>query len=274
MTTTAPETQQESERQQHDRDHGHRARHPPALQQAHGGRQQERQEQRDSATGISTPAPSTDRRRRARSRRSEAAERAGRSHPRPGYGSEAAGEGRRWPLVSDAARRGPTSCIRSPEWTSSPATPRPIPTPRRSSRASGGCPGASTTSARNRLAHALADLGLAAGEHAVLYAHNSLEVLLASAAVARARRHPGADEPPAHRRGGRLHPRQLRRRRRLRQRRLRADARARARAGAAAAPRIVLLGEERRPWAQHLDDLVAAGRPEPVDAAGRDWAAR
>ena len=37
--------------------------------------------------------------------------------------------------------------------------------------------------ARNRLAHALGDLGLVAGEHVVLYAHNSLEVLLASAAA-------------------------------------------------------------------------------------------
>jgi acyl-CoA synthetase (AMP-forming)/AMP-acid ligase II len=37
--------------------------------------------------------------------------------------------------------------------------------------------------ARNRLAHALADLGLAAGEHVVLYAHNALEVLLTSAAT-------------------------------------------------------------------------------------------
>ena len=37
--------------------------------------------------------------------------------------------------------------------------------------------------ARNRLVHALGDLGLAAGEHVVLYAHNSLEVLLAGAAA-------------------------------------------------------------------------------------------
>src|SRR5882724_6675 len=36
---------------------------------------------------------------------------------------------------------------------------------------------------RNRLVHGLAGLGLAAGEHAVLYAHNSLDVLLVSAAV-------------------------------------------------------------------------------------------
>src|SRR5689334_9097717 len=36
---------------------------------------------------------------------------------------------------------------------------------------------------RNRLADALGRLGLAAGEHVVLYAHNALEVLLASAAV-------------------------------------------------------------------------------------------
>jgi acyl-CoA synthetase (AMP-forming)/AMP-acid ligase II len=40
--------------------------------------------------------------------------------------------------------------------------------------------------ARNRLAHALGDLGLDAGEHVVLYAPNSVEVVLASAA-ARAR---------------------------------------------------------------------------------------
>src|SRR2546427_262960 len=36
---------------------------------------------------------------------------------------------------------------------------------------------------RNRLVHSLARLGLAAGEHAVLYAHNSADVLLAGAAV-------------------------------------------------------------------------------------------
>src|SRR4029453_11356670 len=37
--------------------------------------------------------------------------------------------------------------------------------------------------ARNRLAHSLVGLGISPGEHVVLYAHNSLEVLVASAAV-------------------------------------------------------------------------------------------
>src|SRR5260370_16597134 len=32
--------------------------------------------------------------------------------------------------------------------------------------------------------------------------------------------------------------------------------------------RFVLLGSERRPWAEHLDDLLASGRPDPVELPG------
>jgi acyl-CoA synthetase (AMP-forming)/AMP-acid ligase II len=119
--------------------------------------------------------------------------------------------------------------------------------------------------ARNRLAHALADLGLATGEHAVLYAHNSLEVLLTSAAT----RALGAIPVPMNHR-------------------LTADEVAhilddsdavavfagdafvpmleRVRGRAPRLRHVVLLGAERRPWALHLEDLVAAGRPDPVEA--------
>jgi acyl-CoA synthetase (AMP-forming)/AMP-acid ligase II len=119
--------------------------------------------------------------------------------------------------------------------------------------------------ARNRLAHALADLGLAAGEHAVLYAHNSPEVLLASAAA----RALGVIPVPMNHR-------------------LTADEVAyilddsdavvvfasdafvpmleRVRERAPRLRQVVLLGDERRPWARHLDELLAAGRPAPIDA--------
>jgi acyl-CoA synthetase (AMP-forming)/AMP-acid ligase II len=119
--------------------------------------------------------------------------------------------------------------------------------------------------ARNRLAHALGDLGLAAGEHVVLYAHNAVEVMLASAA-ARAR---GLIPVPMNHRltadevayilddsdaaavfvGDAFVPmlEQVRER----------------------APRlrhVILLGAERRPWARPLDDLVRSGRPDPPPA--------
>src|SRR5688572_12495575 len=119
---------------------------------------------------------------------------------------------------------------------------------------------------RNRLVHALTGLGLAAGEHAVLYAHNSLEVLLASAAA----RALGLIPVPMNHR-------------------LTAEEVAyilddsdavavfasdafvpmleRVRARAPKVRHVVLLGAERRPWARHLDDLVAAGRPTPVATA-------
>ena len=119
---------------------------------------------------------------------------------------------------------------------------------------------------RNRLVHSLARLGLAAGEHAVLYAHNSADVLLAGAAV-RAR---GAVPVPMNHR---LTPEEA------------AyildnsDAAVlfagdaflpiveRVRENAKRLRHVVLLGAERRPWAHHLDDLLAAGSPAPVEAA-------
>jgi acyl-CoA synthetase (AMP-forming)/AMP-acid ligase II len=120
--------------------------------------------------------------------------------------------------------------------------------------------------ARNRLAHALADLGLVAGEHAALYAENAGAVLLASAAA----RALGVIPVPINHR-------------------LTADEVAYILEDADAvavfagdafvpilervrdrAPRlrdVVLLGEQRRPWARHLDDLLAAGAPDPVEAS-------
>jgi acyl-CoA synthetase (AMP-forming)/AMP-acid ligase II len=116
---------------------------------------------------------------------------------------------------------------------------------------------------RNRLAHALADLGLKAGEHVVVYAHNALEVVLASAAA----RALGLIPVPMNHR-------------------LTADEVAyilddsdavaifvgdafvplleRVRERAAGLRHAILLGAERRPWAPHLDDLLAAGRPDPI----------
>jgi acyl-CoA synthetase (AMP-forming)/AMP-acid ligase II len=118
---------------------------------------------------------------------------------------------------------------------------------------------------RNRLVHALTGLGLAAGEHAVLYAHNSLEVLLASAAV----RALGAIPVPMNHRltadevvyildhsdavavfaSDAFVPMLERVRERV--------------------PRlrhVVLLGEARRPWAHHVEDLLAGARAAPVTA--------
>jgi acyl-CoA synthetase (AMP-forming)/AMP-acid ligase II len=118
---------------------------------------------------------------------------------------------------------------------------------------------------RNRLAHALGDLGLTSGEHVVLYAHNSIEVLVAAAAV----RALGLIPVPMNHRltaeevayilddsdavavfaGDAFVP--MLERVRARAPRLR---------------HVVLLGAERRPWALALADLVATGRPAPMDA--------
>ncbi len=121
---------------------------------------------------------------------------------------------------------------------------------------------------RNRLANALADAGLRAGEHAVVYAHNSLENLLAGAACRalgvvpvpmnhRLTRDEAADiladaDAVAVFAGDEFLPMAER---------LRADA-----------PRVrewIALGAARPAWARALDDLVAAG-PEtapPTPAA-------
>src|SRR4029453_1411913 len=117
--------------------------------------------------------------------------------------------------------------------------------------------------ARNRLADALGALGLVGGEHVVLYAHNSLEVLLASAAA----RALGLIPVP-------MNPR------------LTAEEVAyilddsdavavfvsdafvpmleRVPAGAPPLRHVVLLGGERRAWASQVNDLIADGRPDPV----------
>jgi acyl-CoA synthetase (AMP-forming)/AMP-acid ligase II len=117
---------------------------------------------------------------------------------------------------------------------------------------------------RNRLAHGLVRLGLKLGDHVIVYAPNSADVLLAGAAV---RAVSAVPVPMDHR--------------------LTADEAAYilddsdavlvfagdaflpvVEAVWARAPRVrhwVLLGVERRGWASHLDDLVAAGRPDPVE---------
>ena len=120
---------------------------------------------------------------------------------------------------------------------------------------------------RNRLAGALRSLGLAADEHAVVYAHNSLEFMLASAAV----RALGAIPVPMNHR-------------------LTAEEVVyildnseattvfaseafvpmleRVRGNAPKVRRWVLMGAERRPWAAHLDDLVGSAAGEVIDAPG------
>ncbi len=118
--------------------------------------------------------------------------------------------------------------------------------------------------ARNRLAHALAGLGIGAGQHVVVYAHNSIENLLAGAAA----RLLGAVSVPMNHR--------------LTEEEVvyildNADARAvcvgdaflpmaeRVR-GTARVAHWITLGAERRPWAEALPDLMARGRPTPPPA--------
>jgi len=118
---------------------------------------------------------------------------------------------------------------------------------------------------RNRLAHALARLGLSAGEHAVIYAHNAAEVLLVSAAI----RAVGAIPVPMNHR-------------------LTADEASyildnsdaavlfagdaflptveRVRNGAARLRHVITIGEERRAWGRPLDDLLAENSSASIDA--------
>ncbi len=115
---------------------------------------------------------------------------------------------------------------------------------------------------RNRLANALADLGLSPDEHVILYAQNSLEFLLASAAA----RALGVVPVPLNHR-------------------LTADEVAyilddsdavavilgdrfipiveHVRAAATKVRHWILIEAERRPWALHLADLAAAGAADP-----------
>jgi len=119
--------------------------------------------------------------------------------------------------------------------------------------------------ARNRLAGALRGLGLGAGEHVVVYAHNSLECMLASTAA----RALGAIPVPMNHRltiDEVLY--------------ILDDSDAtmvfaseafvpmveRVRAQASKVRHWVLMGAERRPWAAHVDDLVAGTSAGTIDA--------
>ena len=118
---------------------------------------------------------------------------------------------------------------------------------------------------RNRLANALRGLGLAKGEHVIVYVKNALEAVLAPAAVRAA----GAIPVPLNHR-------------------LVADevayildhSDARAvvvsdaflgtvelvRSGASRVRSWIVVGSARRPWAEHIDDLIATGDPTPIPA--------
>ena len=118
---------------------------------------------------------------------------------------------------------------------------------------------------RNRLAQSLAALGVGAGQHAVIYAHNSAENLIATAAL----RALGVVPVPMNHR-------------------LTADEvtyildnseattvlvgdaflpmAERVRGAATGVKRWITLGAERRPWAEPLDELVARGRSDPPPA--------
>ncbi len=118
---------------------------------------------------------------------------------------------------------------------------------------------------RNRLANALRGLGVAKGEHVIVYAQNSLEAALAPAAARAA----GAIPVPMNHRlvadevlyildhsdaaavfvSDAFLP-------------LAAEVRERA----SKVRRWILVGSERRPWAEHIDALVAAGDPTPIEA--------
>jgi acyl-CoA synthetase (AMP-forming)/AMP-acid ligase II len=117
---------------------------------------------------------------------------------------------------------------------------------------------------RNRLGHGLVGLGLPVGGHVIVYAENSLEHYLASAAARAAGLIPA---PMNHRLVAEEVLYILDH----------SDAVAvlvsdrflpvveSIRAEAKKVRRWILLGSERRPWGAHLDDLLAAGRPGPVE---------
>jgi len=125
---------------------------------------------------------------------------------------------------------------------------------------------------RNRLGHALVDLGFRPGEHVIVYAANSIEHLLAGTGARAAGLVPA---PMNHRLVAEevayvldhsdavavfvsdqfLPVVEV----------IRADARK--------VRHFVLLGEARRDWATHLDDLLARGRPEPVELASAAFGA-
>ena len=120
---------------------------------------------------------------------------------------------------------------------------------------------------RNRLGHGLIDLGLPPGGHVIVYAENSLEHYLAGAAARAAGLIPA---PMNHRlvaeealyildHSGAVAVL-------LSDRFLPMAEAIRAQAGKVR--RWILLGSERRPWGVHVDDVLAAGRPDPVEPRG------
>ena len=120
---------------------------------------------------------------------------------------------------------------------------------------------------RNRLAHGLLRLGLPPGGHLIVYAENSLEHYLAVTAARAAGLIPA---PMNHRLVAEEVVYILDH----------SDAVAVAvsdrflpmveavRSDAPKVQRFILLGAARRPWAEHLDDLIASGRPDPVGPPG------
>ncbi len=118
---------------------------------------------------------------------------------------------------------------------------------------------------RNRLANALRGLGVAKGAHVIMYVPNCLEAVLAPAAVRAA----GALSVPMNHRLVADEVAYILDH---------ADAAAvvvgdqflrvaeRVRPAATKVTRWILVGGERRPWAEHLDDLIARGDPAPIPA--------
>ena len=122
---------------------------------------------------------------------------------------------------------------------------------------------------RNRLGHGLIGLGLPPGGHVIVYAENSIEHYLAGSAARAAGLIPA---PMNHRLVAEEVLYILDH----------SDALAvlvsdrflpmveSVRARAEKVRWWILLGSERRPWAVHLDDVLAAGRPDPVEARPGD----
>jgi len=118
---------------------------------------------------------------------------------------------------------------------------------------------------RNRLANALRGLGLTKGEHAVVYVQNSLEAVLVPSAA----RSAGAIPVPMNHRLVADEVAYILDH---------SDARAvfvsdaflgtieRVRPGAGKVRSWILVGSERRPWAEHVDDLLKTGDPAPLPA--------
>ena len=117
---------------------------------------------------------------------------------------------------------------------------------------------------RNRLAHALVGVPLRPGDHVVIYAHNSVDVLVASAAVRAA----GAVPVPMNHRLAAEEVAYI-----LEHSQAAAvfvghafvDMAERVRGGAPHVRAWVLIGGAGRDWAVRFEDLVASGRPEPVE---------